>query len=61
MHKDELLDALWPGVVVTEASLQRAVSLARSALRQAAEAAIRQMGATGQLRHCAMLLQPRSS
>ena len=31
--KDELSDALWPGVIVTEASLQRAVSLARSALR----------------------------
>jgi len=32
--KDELLDALWPGVVVTESSLQRAVSLARSALQE---------------------------
>jgi DNA-binding winged helix-turn-helix (wHTH) protein len=32
--KDELLDALWPGVTVTEASLQRAVSLARATLRQ---------------------------
>lgn len=32
--KDELLDRLWPGVSVTEGSLQRAVSLARSALRQ---------------------------
>lgn len=31
--KDELLDALWPGVHVTEASLQRAVSLARTALK----------------------------
>ncbi|HMB69586.1 MAG TPA: winged helix-turn-helix domain-containing protein [bacterium] len=36
--KDELLDRLWPGTVVTESSLQRAVSLARSALR-AGEAA----------------------
>ncbi|MDX1433800.1 MAG: winged helix-turn-helix domain-containing protein [Gammaproteobacteria bacterium] len=34
VSKDELLDALWPGVIVTEASLQRAVSLARTALRQ---------------------------
>lgn len=32
--KDELMDALWPGVIVTEGSLQRAVSLARAALRQ---------------------------
>lgn len=31
--KDELLDALWPGLHVTEGSLQRAASLARSALR----------------------------
>lgn len=30
--KDELMDALWPDVHVTEASLQRAVSLARRAL-----------------------------
>lgn len=34
VSKDELMDALWPGVIVTEASLQRAASLARSALRQ---------------------------
>lgn len=30
--KDELMDALWPDLTVTEASLQRAVSLARGAL-----------------------------
>lgn len=30
--KDELMDALWPDLNVTEASLQRAVSLARTAL-----------------------------
>lgn len=30
--KDELMDALWPNLTVTEASLQRAVSLARRAL-----------------------------
>lgn len=30
--KDELMDALWPDVHVTEASLQRAVSMARRAL-----------------------------
>lgn len=34
VSKDELLEALWPGVVVTESSLQRAVSLARCALQQ---------------------------
>jgi DNA-binding winged helix-turn-helix (wHTH) protein len=34
VSKEELLDALWPGVVVTEGSLQRAVSLARTALQQ---------------------------
>jgi len=34
VSKDELLDALWPGVVVTESALQRAVSLARTALQQ---------------------------
>lgn len=38
--KDELLESIWPGAYVTEGSLQRAVSLARSALRagDAAEA-----------------------
>ena len=30
--KDELLDELWPGVIVTESSVQRAVSLARRTL-----------------------------
>lgn len=34
VSKEELLDALWPGVVVTESSLQRAASLARAALQQ---------------------------
>lgn len=33
VDKDELLSAIWPGVIVTDASLQRAISLARSALR----------------------------
>ncbi len=32
--KEEILATLWPGVVVTDGSLQRAVSLARSALRE---------------------------
>jgi len=31
--KEELLEALWPGVIVTDGSLQRVVSLARAALR----------------------------
>jgi DNA-binding winged-HTH domains len=31
--KDELLSALWPGVIVTDSSIMRAVSLIRSALR----------------------------
>jgi DNA-binding winged helix-turn-helix (wHTH) protein len=34
LSKAELLDTLWPGVTVTEASLQRVASLARSLLRQ---------------------------
>ncbi len=34
VNKEELLDTLWPGVIVTESSLQRAVSLARAALQQ---------------------------
>jgi len=34
VSKEELLQTLWPGMVVTESSLQRAVSLARSALDQ---------------------------
>jgi DNA-binding winged helix-turn-helix (wHTH) protein len=34
VSKDELLDALWPGVTVTEGALQRAVSTLRAALRE---------------------------
>jgi DNA-binding winged helix-turn-helix (wHTH) protein len=34
VSKEELLDTLWSGMVVTESSLQRAVSLARTALQQ---------------------------
>ena len=46
--KDELLDALWPGVHVTEASLQRAVSLARTALKAGGlEAALRNIPRLG--------------
>jgi DNA-binding winged helix-turn-helix (wHTH) protein len=51
--KDELLEQLWPGVIVTESSLQRAVSLARSALRQGGlENAIRTVARQG-YRFCA--------
>lgn len=32
--KDELLDSLWPGVIVTDNSLQRAISSLRAALRE---------------------------
>ncbi len=46
--KDELLDGVWPGVVVADGSLQRAVSLARSALASAGvENAIRTFARTG--------------
>jgi DNA-binding winged helix-turn-helix (wHTH) protein len=34
VDKDELLAAVWPSMVVTDGSLQRAVSLARGALRE---------------------------
>jgi DNA-binding winged helix-turn-helix (wHTH) protein len=34
VSKDELLDTLWPGVTVTEGSLQRAASTLRAALRE---------------------------
>ncbi|MCF3649592.1 winged helix-turn-helix domain-containing protein [Synoicihabitans lomoniglobus] len=46
--KDELLDAVWPGVIVADGSLQRAVSIARSALAQAGlKNAIRTFSRTG--------------
>jgi len=48
VSKEELLESLWPGVVVTESSLQRAVSLARSALEQGGlERAIRNYARRG--------------
>ncbi|TIV26698.1 MAG: hypothetical protein E5V90_22540 [Mesorhizobium sp.] len=44
LSKDELLETLWPDVTVTEASLQRVASLARSVLRQGGmEAALRNL------------------
>lgn len=53
--KDELLEALWPGVLVTDGSLQRAVSLIRTALRQGGlEEAIRTYSRQG-YRFCAEL------
>lgn len=36
--KDELLESVWPGVIVADGSLQRAVSLARAALGEAGAA-----------------------
>lgn len=46
--KNELLDALWPGVTVTENSLQRAVSTLRAVLREGGmENAIRNFPRTG--------------
>ncbi|HVU23466.1 MAG TPA: winged helix-turn-helix domain-containing protein [Opitutus sp.] len=36
--KDELLSALWPGVIVTDSSIMRAISLIRSALRAGGQA-----------------------
>ena len=48
VSKEELLDKLWPGMVVTESSLQRAVSLARNALQQGGlEGAIRNYARRG--------------
>jgi len=48
VSKEELLESLWPGVVVTESSLQRAVSLARGALEQGGlEGAIRNYARRG--------------
>jgi len=44
LSKEELLETLWPGVTVTEASLQRVASLARSILRQGSmETALRNL------------------
>jgi DNA-binding winged helix-turn-helix (wHTH) protein len=46
--KDELLEALWPGVVVADGAVHRAVSLARSALQQGGmENAIRTQARVG--------------
>jgi len=52
--KDELLEAVWPGVLVTDGSLQRAVSLARAALAEAgAPEAIRTHARQGYRLHIA--------
>lgn len=46
--KDELLDTLWPGVTVTDNSLQRAISVLRTVLREAGmEDAIRNFPRNG--------------
>src|SRR5690348_7453524 len=53
VSKDELLDKLWPGVTVTDNSLQRAVSSLRAALRHGGmEDAIRNFPRSG-YRFCA--------
>lgn len=38
VSKDELLEQVWPGVIVADGSLQRAISLARAALEEAGAA-----------------------
>lgn len=51
--KEELLDRLWPGVIVADGAVQRAVCLARTALARAgAEAAVRTFSRCG-YRFCA--------
>lgn len=56
--KEELLEAVWPGVIVTDASLQRAISLGRAALAEAGVAdAIRTHARQG-YRLCAQPLDP---
>ncbi|TIV46409.1 MAG: hypothetical protein E5V96_07550 [Mesorhizobium sp.] len=59
LSKDELLETLWPGVTVTEASLQRVASLARSVLRQGGmETALRRMGAGAGMHGAALRSDP---
>src|SRR6186713_567956 len=53
--KDELLDTLWSGVVVTEGSLQRAVSVLRSVLRAGGSPEAVQTFARRGYRFCAEL------
>lgn len=56
--KDELLDAVWPGVTVTDNSLQRAISILRSALRTGGmEDAVRNIPRSG-YRFCMELDTP---
>lgn len=56
--KDELLDAVWPGVTVTDNSLQRAISILRSALRAGGmEDAVRNIPRSG-YRFCVELDAP---
>ena len=62
VSKDELLDAIWPGVTVTENSLQRAVSTLRGVLRAGGmEDAVRNFPRNG-YRFCAELVtDPRNA
>ncbi|BCJ89654.1 hypothetical protein IZ6_03890 [Terrihabitans soli] len=58
ISKDELLEALWPGVIVTENSLQRAISTLRTVLREGdMQDAIRSVPRAG-YRFCLELVPP---
>jgi len=60
--KGELLDAIWPDVVVSDGSLKRAVSLARSALREGGlEDAIRNYARQGYRFVCEEVISARPS
>ena len=60
VSKDELLETLWPGMVVVDSALQRAMSLARGALREAgAENGIRTYARQG-YRFCLDVLEKDS-
>lgn len=58
--KMELLEGVWPGVIVTDNSLQRAISVARVALKQAGCAATIRTHARQGYRLCAASLPSKS-
>lgn len=60
VSKDELLRRLWPGAFVTESSLHRAVSVARSALDDEAHEIIRNFSGRG-YRFCAGVREKASA
>ncbi len=53
VSKDELLDSVWPGVIVADGSLQRAISLARGALDTAGAPGVIRTFARHGYRFCA--------